>query len=507
MMAAHKIYLHPDDFITRCISMKEILKTFELKSKVFIFVYVLILALARSIFQSILSSSGTFTHLVNIQFLTVSLLLLFIFLMIKILIPEIKDVERVILPAFWLVIFTFPLNHVYLTLLSSPGIPYLETNFGVFVFAVLFTLYTGKMIKEKSVSQSSSFSTASLIILFFSIFLFAVAIFNQPQLLSFFAYQPGSTYFLVSLTLILLFEVVLLFSITARFYDKEAFISLVKSVKPFRTMHFVGLTFIGFMVAYRLNGNTLLDLSILIPAACMVLTWQFSTMINDFYDIDTDELVHPNRPLVKEKIDPKTFKQMGVLCALLSLLLSTLFSVELFLVNSVFVLAGAAYSIPPIRLKNRIFGHICVGYASVTAFLFGVYGTFALKEVDLFLTIETSKVPFFPDIFSFSILIFFVFSLSPLINAVDDFEGDKEAGVKNIYTVYGFEKGKKMVAVLIVILFLSPLLIFQDIIDILMILPASLISSFIFYKFENYKFVLGLYFIILLYILIRFLGL
>jgi len=77
-----------------------------------------------------------------------------------------------------------------------------------------------------------------------------------------------------------------------------------------------------------------------------------------------------------------------------------------------------------------------------------------------------------------------VFSLSPFINAIYDFEGDKKAGVRNIYTVLGFEKGKKIVSYLIIILFLTPLLIFQGTTDMLQILPASIISSFIFYKFE-----------------------
>ncbi len=93
-----------------------------------------------------------------------------------------------------------------------------------------------------------------------------------------------------------------------------------------------------------------------------------------------------------------------------------------------------------------------------------------------------------------------------MINAINDYEGDKKAGVNNVYTVYGFEKGKKIVSVLIIFLFMTPLLIFRGITDIMIIGPSALISSIVFYKFENYKFVLGLYFLILLYILIRFLG-
>ncbi|MEF8874815.1 MAG: UbiA family prenyltransferase, partial [Candidatus Thermoplasmatota archaeon] len=307
--------------------------------------------------------------------------------MIKIIVPglELKDVEIGSLSVFWIVILTLPLNRIFLGLIPGTQIPYLENNFGIFAFTLFIALYFAEMIKEESGSRSLFYTVVSFLVLFFSFSFFAATIFNQGQLLSALSWvnlNHISTRFLTSWTLILLFEAVLLFSVTARLYDKEAFLSLLKSIKPFRTLHFVGLTFIGFVVAYSLGGNVLLDASVLLPIACMVLTWQFSTMINDFYDRETDEIVHPDRPLVKEKIDPKTFKEIGIVCAMLSLLLSLLFSVELFLINSIFVFAGVAYSKPSIRLKNRVFGHVCVGYASMTAFLFGVYGVFALNEVN-----------------------------------------------------------------------------------------------------------------------------
>ncbi|MFP3872617.1 MAG: UbiA family prenyltransferase [Candidatus Aenigmatarchaeota archaeon] len=492
--------------------MDRSLMKFREKSKIFIFVYLLTIALFRTLFEVLFSSSAEiFPFLLNIQFLTCTILFLFILLVIRLLVPELgwDEAEHGLVRVFWILVFSQPITRAYDNFITSSLVPFVENELGVIVLTALIAVYFfKKRISHIRSSQGVMARVSSFSILLVSLMAMAVAVFNQDLLLSSLSSigpSRSSPSFLALWILLLIFEALFFFSITSFLYDREAFFSLAESIKPFRSLHFSGLTLIGLMVAYSLSGVVaLFDLLVLIPIICMVLTWQFSTMINDLYDVEADEIVHPDRPLVKGKINPRTFRDVGMVCASLSLLLSTLFSVELFLANFLFVSAGVVYSIPPIRLKNRLFGHICVGYASMTAFLFGVYGTFSLKETHLFLTTVPGRVSFFPDIFSFSLLILVVFSLSPLINAVDDYEGDKEAGVKNLYTVLGFEKGKKVVAVLIILLFLTPLLIFRATTDLLLIVPASLISSFIFYRYENYKFVLGLYFLILLYILVRF---
>ncbi|MGM0406261.1 MAG: hypothetical protein ACQEQM_09000, partial [Thermoplasmatota archaeon] len=82
---------------------------------------------------------------------------------------------------------------------------------------------------------------------------------------------------------------------------------------------------------------------------------------------------------------------------------------------------------------------------------------------------------------------------------------DKKGGVKSIYTIYGLEKGKKIVSILILFLFLSPLLLFNSTVDILMLLSTSMASVLIFYLFEKYQAIFGIYFLVLIYVLARFL--
>ncbi len=487
--------------------MKSVSLQLKKRSPLTIFIYLLIIAVGRTLLETFLSSSQeTFYFLsLNIEFLISSLLFLTLLILAKFFFSELpfERSKRHFLAVFWIFLLTPLFAELYTSF--APEITFLENNLEFIIFAALITLYFVNRVEYERDSKIYLSYLYTGLGFFLSLALLTLGIINQMELLSIIFSSQSTTFFGITL-IVLLLELTLGFSITVYIYDTEAFRSLLKSIKPMRTLHFVGLTVIGFLLAYSIEGEIFLsDISIILPILCMVLMWQFSTMINDYYDIDTDQLVHPNRPLVREKMDTATFKEIGVVSGFLSLLLSLLFSLELFLLNLVFFLAGIAYSVPPITLKNRIYGHICVGYASVTAFLFGLYGTFSLTNVDLFLIETGSRIAFFPDIFTFSVIIFVVFSISPLINAIDDFEGDKKAGVRNIYTVYGFETGKKIVSILIIFLFLSPIMIFNSRLDLIIIVPASVISSIVFYKFENYKFVLGLYFLILVYILIKFL--
>lgn len=311
---------------------------------------------------------------------------------------------------------------------------------------------------------------------------------------------------------LLLIEIVITLCILLYLVDKKALRSLFKNIKPYRSLHFASMVFIGAMIVNEIQPSDALDLTnilhispLFFAISCMILTWQFTAMLNDIYDMDIDKTAHPSRPLISGIIDERTYLGLAILAATLSLMLSLLLGPIHFVLNFTFILAAMAYSIPPIRLKNRVYGYVCVGYASVVALLFGIYSPRAwYLGVNIGADRIVRAIPFFPDIFFISVLLFVVLSISPLINAVSDYEADRRSGVRSLYTVYGFEKGKKIVAVLIVILFLSPLLLINDLLDMVFIIPISFLASIIFYRSEDHRPVFGLYFIIILYSLLRF---
>ncbi len=456
-----------------------------------VFFYLLILGIGQSLFQMFISGSNTLIPLgLNLNFFNLSLIFFLMIVVYKTFIPtlRIKQIISEITIFYWLVIF-LPLVRNF--------------SFGPFLLPVGFALLVGGSILKKrsnmygeKLSEVIYPSLGSVLLLLSSLLLVEF----QTEFFS----GISSPLRLVVLSL----ENIILVSLLLFITDRGVLRAFMKSVKPFRTLHFFGIVLIGAVVGSALSEAPFLtanNILLWIPISCMVLTWQFSTMINDYHDIQTDRIVHPDRPLVKGKIDKTLYKRVGLTCALLSLLLSISLSLELFILDLIFVIAGISYSVPSIRLKDRAYGHICVGYASTVAFLFGVYGIYSLKDVDLLLNYSGGFVPFFPDILSFSVIILVVFSVSPLINAVGDYEGDKKTGVQNVYTVYGLKKGKKIVSVLIILLFWTPLLVFHSMVDFLLVLPTSLLAAYLFYRYERYRVVFGLYFIIISYIILKLL--
>lgn len=311
---------------------------------------------------------------------------------------------------------------------------------------------------------------------------------------------------------ILLIENLIIYSVFANRFLKERFRRLLRSIKPFRTVHFVMVVILGVIFVRNVASEEALSLTsinhmpfVFLPALCLVLLWQFTTHLNDLYDREIDQHVHPDRPLVSDEFDRRFHMEVLLSIALISSLLSLTLGLLHLLLNFSAILLAVLYSVPPVRLRDRLYGHICVGLGSVIAFLFGVYSPVSWAE-GIYLTSPTIErnIPFFPDVLSVSLLILIVLSISPLINALSDYEGDKKAGVKNVYTVIGFERGKRIVSFLIPILFISPIMLFNSAFDILFMLSLGVIAAIVFYWYEDHRPVFGLYFLVLIYLILRF---
>lgn len=318
---------------------------------------------------------------------------------------------------------------------------------------------------------------------------------------------------LLSITLLIIEGIIL---ITFLFYlaDKKVFFSYIKNIKPFRTLHFVVLVVIGVLVVQEIKSKYALEpLSpphlpyVFIAALCLAMLWQFTSMLNDIYDIKIDKLSHPDRPLITESINKKYYADMCMVLPIISSLLSFLLGFQIFLLNLGAIFLALIYSVPPVRLRDRFYGHVCVGLGSVIAFLFGVYSPIYWR-IGVFINSEKyyRAIPFYPDVLKISLIILIVLSISPLINAIGDYRGDKKHGVKNLYTVFGYYDGKRIVTVLILLMFLSPLLIIYDTIDFAVLVPVSVIASYVFYKYTEYKLIFVMYFTVLFYTVMRFLS-
>jgi 4-hydroxybenzoate polyprenyltransferase len=133
-------------------------------------------------------------------------------------------------------------------------------------------------------------------------------------------------------------------------------------------------------------------------------------------------------------------------------------------------MSSLAYSMPPLRLRKRLFSTLFIGSGSSLAFFIGYFNHTRILEISIN-----------SDAILLSILIFIAFSIGPMTKDLKDYQGDLQHGVKTFFTVYGMEKGTKIVAVLLGVSLLIPLLLFHKIIDIIFFVFVSVLISLIFY--------------------------
>ncbi len=322
----------------------------------------------------------------------------------------------------------------------------------------------------------------------------------------------SNQYYLIAVLLII--EISLVYLLLARISFGKTFKELINIIRPFRTLHFVMMVILGVIFVRTVTPEEALSLTsinhfpfVFIPALCLALVWQFTTLLNDLYDQDIDEKVHPDRPLISGALKRYHHIDLLITTGLLSSLFSLFLGAPIFLLNLAAISLAVIYSIPPLRLRDRMFGSICVGLGSVVGFLAGVYSPPSWHVKNFISSIWIKReISFYPEILLACFLITVVLSISPLINALPDYEGDLKAGVNNIYTVLGFQKGKKLVTILIIFLFLAPIVFLSTILDFIILLLPGIIASIIFYRLEDHRPVFGLYFLVLSYLILRFLS-
>jgi 4-hydroxybenzoate polyprenyltransferase len=237
------------------------------------------------------------------------------------------------------------------------------------------------------------------------------------------------------------------------------------------------------------NGINIIILILSILAAFFIR--QFSVIVNDIFDLEIDKISNKDRPLVKGVIKRGEFTDFGLLFLILALVYTILINnnLALFLVLlSLFLVI--LYSTPPLRLRNTIFSSCFVGIGSSLALFFGY--------------VSQKGIILDSTIFSLGILVFFAVSLGGVIKDFKDYKGDRKNKVKNIYTIFGLTKGKKISLVLIAISFLLPLFLFhQKWYDFLFFIIAALTAALDFQKNENHERVLFYAFLLFLYCFLR----
>jgi len=247
--------------------------------------------------------------------------------------------------------------------------------------------------------------------------------------------------------------------------------ALLKELSSFRTLHFILMVIVGVYFNRTLSFLRFPDfLYILISIILIVIIWLSTVLVNNVYDLPIDRISNPNRPLARGEISPSLYLNLGLVLSVIALAVSIALWIIPFILTLISLLSSLAYSMPPLRLRKRLFSTLFIGWGSSLAFLIGYFNHTRISNISIS-----------SDALFLALLIFIAFSVGPLTKDIKDYEGDLQHGVKTFFTVYGIEKGTKIVAILLGISLLIPLLLFHSIMDIIFFGLASSFISLFFY--------------------------
>lgn len=361
----------------------------------------------------------------------------------------------------------------------------------LYCIVALTTLYV--FIKTKSYSKS--------IINFFVFYCFMIII-SIPSINPLFMIPPSQSVFFVYY--IILTGIIISFII--KISKKGLLTSFLYSLRLPTTFHAIAMVLLGIFVADKIEIGHIFTYPLserfgmlMISILIIVFIWWFTVLLNQVYDIGIDEITNKKRILVYYKEYSSQLKQVAILFGILSFLLSCLLG-YIVILTSIALFLGILYSVPPFRLRTSIFSPVFIGLGSSIGFFIG----YLTPKPFTYL----SNVPNFSfQSLKIGFVIFFALTIGPCIKDFKDYAGDSKHGVKNIFTLYGLKKGINITSLFLFISFICPLLLFNTIMDFVSLLPLGLAASFIFKSFRNVNIVFGMYFIVFVYCLGRFLAL
>ncbi|MEF8848880.1 MAG: UbiA family prenyltransferase, partial [Candidatus Thermoplasmatota archaeon] len=301
--------------------------------------------------------------------------------------------------------------------------------------------------------------------------------------------------------------------------------SFLKSSRLLTTSHFALMSLIGIFVAGHLGqvGFAKFEIQNIVgdPTFWQIFTgnigtfflsiitiifiWQYAVMINHVYDVRIDSVDNKKRLIPSGIMKSGQVKKISLVYAIIALVLGVSLGIWPFILVVLGLFFGTIYSVPPFRIRDRVVSTAILGAGSTIAFFLGymtpgyvkmMHGEFAGRIMRTYpeMTMESIYI---------GIIIFVALTIGPLIKDYKDYKGDKKAGVRNIYTIYGLKKGVNITSMLLPIPFLCLLLLFHNPVDIVVLIAAGGLAGFSFKKFKDTRLVFAIYFPVIIYCLLR----
>jgi geranylgeranylglycerol-phosphate geranylgeranyltransferase len=207
--------------------------------------------------------------------------------------------------------------------------------------------------------------------------------------------------------------------------------ALILLVRPLNIL----ITAIAIAVGYIISTETI-SLFIIVSAALSgSFTAAAGNIVNDLFDVDTDKINHPERPLAGNLVTYNSAKIIWFFLTLSSFILASLVDMYAFIIILSVHILLILYSF---RLKSTIItGNVVISFLTASAFLYGGYAAGNIKNTII------------PAIFAFLINY-----ARELIKDMEDVKGDLSSGIVTLPGKYGVKNTKKIIFTFIIALFL-----------------------------------------------------
>lgn len=170
------------------------------------------------------------------------------------------------------------------------------------------------------------------------------------------------------------------------------------------------LAFLTVYIGALAGDSTLFSIPILLAMLAVFCIAAGSSPFNDYFDYEVDKIIHPNRPLPKGIIKPKTALYMGIALFLIGLILSFFVNMQVFFFSIFGVTLIVLYEL--VSKKTGFLGNFVVAFTVSISFM---YGGAAVGNL---------LTPTF-----YAVVSFFLLLGREILLDVRDYEGDKKTRI------------------------------------------------------------------------------
>lgn len=210
------------------------------------------------------------------------------------------------------------------------------------------------------------------------------------------------------------------------------FKTLISIIRPLNCL----ITFFTIVVACFICAESLNYKMFLLAGFAGALVNAGGNIINDYFDIETDKINRPNRPLPSGNMLLKTALSLYLYTTLFAFIIVYNINVIAF---SIVVATSVMLFLYSYKLKGiPLVGNIVVSFITGFAFLFGS------------VVVENIYCGIIPAVFAFLISL-----MRELVKDIEDIEGDKSIGISTYPIKYGVDSAVKLISIIGVLLMIS----------------------------------------------------